>query len=195
MVKSIYAFSGLVIATLILSGCATEPPPPPHIFATKYAKQELPKLPSNATNAVVGRAFLYSTAGFGTCAGNTIFLIPSWLDLDYSKSDYEKEVKTLSALELKVAPIDSDYLKFKQDLKAIYLKYSRRTNCSSDGSFRFYGLPSGSYNLISNVNSPPSMVKGEVYIPSDSDNKEYSALVNSKPAPFEVSAILQGIDP
>lgn len=206
------ALASISVCALTLIGCATEPPPPPHVFIAKYEKQALPDLPTNTNNEVTGRAFLMTNGGIPrTCAGGIISIRPISLGLSYAVSDYEKEVRSLPANVIRASQLDREYVNFRAGLESIIRTYSKSRICDIDGSFRFSGLPSGEYLLTTQIiwqvpdiesyvelstgravtRYRPVMkdqggeVTGRVDIPSNSQNRTYESLV-TRLTPFSI---------
>jgi hypothetical protein len=124
----------LVVAGLILNGCAVSPKPKPTVeMSTPFNEADFAPYAKKGSGAIIGQAFLKTVGGdvkYG--AGSVVYLFP--------QTPYVMEFFTHAAAGKKVDNID---------LRAG--KYSKKTMGDGQGNFGFNNLPAGEYILITNI--------------------------------------------
>lgn len=171
------------IATYMIS-CAT--PGVPYAFMNSYEPETLPTVSnSSGTNSISGSAFLrQGGGGIVNCAGNTV-LLKKQVNLNTPRNAYAREYLALSSKDRAVTSVDPRLISFEAELSRIRNSFSKRSACDIDGKFKFSNLSPGTYSITTKVywvvmDAGQGGIMGTTLtIPENSDNQEYSAIVNT----------------
>jgi hypothetical protein len=175
----------LSFVAIYIIGCAT--PGVPYSFMSTYEPEMLPKVDNSelGTNSIAGSAFLrQGGGGIVNCAGNTV-LLKKQVSLNISRNAYAREYLALSSKDKKVTSVDPRLIAFEADLQGIRSSFNRRSACDIDGKFKFSNLSPGTYKISTKVywvvmdEGQGGIMGTTLTIPENSDNQEYSAIVNT----------------
>lgn len=181
----------LSVGFLFVAGCASAPPPQPHIFVSKWQEQTLPKVPDNASNTIKGNAFLTTVGGdVKKCSGNVVTLIPGNDVLGHVESAYEIEYNSLSDAQKSISDVDKDFLIYNSKLKSMFGELRQTSVCDVDGKFEFNNVPPGSWTVKTKVvwqvpkvsgtyvymSTQGGPVSSEVFIPRSASDKTFNVV-------------------